>query len=483
MEELSGLDASFLYLESAKMPMHIGQIAIIEGTLTFDDFKTYFEQRLHEVDRLRQKLVFVPLNIDRPHWVQDPNFDLDMHLIRTALPQPGNWKELRYLASKEFSKQLSKERPLWEFIFVEGVNHIPQVPEGSVALLSKMHHAGFDGKAGLELISMLFDSSSEIRQVSAPQTKSIETMPGWLELMTKGVANVLLRPTKLPGLLWETGKATLKAGYLNQIQDIDMPTLPFGAPHTCINDTVDVERKWDSAILDLARIKAIRKAVDGTTINDVVLAVCAGALRRYLLEKNDLPDEPLVAMVPISIRAKEQQKDTLGNQLSAMFIQLATNVEQPLIRLQKIQINTSIGKLYQDVVAAKSLMDYAELVPFGLAGIATRLYSHGILAKQIKPPFNLIITNVPGPQTPLYLAGHKLIYTMGTGPICDGAGLIIPVLSYNGTLTISPTSCEKLMPDIELFCRYIRESANELELAALEKVQADKGLEAADNKN
>jgi diacylglycerol O-acyltransferase len=483
MEELSGLDASFLYLESAKMPMHIGHIAIIEGSLTFDDFKAYFKERLHGVERLRQKLVFVPLNIDRPHWVQDPNFDLSMHLIRSALPQPGDWKELRYLASQEFSKQLSRERPLWEFIFVEGVDGIPQVPKGSVALLCKVHHAAFDGKAGLELISMLFDLSPEIRHVSAPLTKSIDRIPGWFELMTKGVANVIFRPTKLPGLLWETGKATFKAGYLKQMQYINMPTLPFSAPRTHLNDIVEVERKWDSAILDLTRVKAIRKAVEGATINDVVLAICAGALRRYLLEKNDLPEEPLVAMVPVSIRAKDHHNDTLGNQVSAMFIQLATNIEEPLMRLQKIHINTLIGKLYQDVVAAKSLMAYAELVPFGLASIATQLYSLGILAKRIKPPFNLIITNVPGPQIPLYLAGHKLIYTMGTGPIYDGAGLIIPVLSYNGNLTLSPTSCEKIMPDIEVFCRYIRESANELELAALEKVQADKGSEAADSKN
>lgn len=483
MEELSGLDASFLYLESAKMPMHIGQIAIIEGTITFADFKAYFEQRLHLVERLRQKLVFVPLDIDRPHWVQDPNFDLNMHLFSAALPQPGNWKELRYFASQEFSKQLSRERPLWEFIFVEGVDGIPQIPKGSIALLCKLHHAAFDGKAGLELTSMLFNFSTESRPVTASPSKFIEPTPGWLKLVSKGLANIVLRPAKLPGLLWETGKATLKASYLNQIHDIEVPTLPFSAPLTRLNNSVDVERKWDTAILDLARLKVIQKSVQGATINDVVLAICAGALRRYLMEKNDLPDEPLVAMVPVSIRAKEQQKNAVGNQVSAMFIQLETNTEKALDRLQQIHINTLIGKLYQDGVVANKLMAYAELVPYGLAGIATKLYSLGILSKRIKPPFNLIITNVPGPQKQLYLAGHKLIYTMGTGPICDGAGLIIPVLSYNGSLTISPTSCEKLMPDIEVFCRYIRESANELELAALEKIEADTKLSTTNKKS
>ncbi|PKG99332.1 wax ester/triacylglycerol synthase domain-containing protein [Paraglaciecola sp. MB-3u-78] len=144
MEALSGLDASFLYLETAKMPMHIGSIAMIEGTITFDDFKAYIGQRLHLVERLQQKLVFVPLELDHPYWVHDPDFDLDRHVFCTALPKPGGWKELRDLASQEFSIPLSRERPLWEFIFVEGLDTIPQVPKGSVALLSKIHHAGFD---------------------------------------------------------------------------------------------------------------------------------------------------------------------------------------------------------------------------------------------------------------------------------------------------------------------------------------------------
>lgn len=467
MEELSGLDASFLFLESDKTPMHIGSIGIIEGSLNFDHFRQYIQQRLPLVERLTQKLLNVPLGIDRPHWVQDPDFDLNMHLYSTALPRPGGWKELRYLASQEFSKPLNRDRPLWEFIFVEGLDNIPQVPKGSVALLSKVHHAGFDGKSGIELLGMLYDTSADFGHLSPVKPKPLEIIPGWFELLTKGAANLVLRPTKLPGLLWDSAKAGLKATYLSQTQDIALPTLPFTAPHTFLNDTVTLERKWDSALLDLKRVKALRAGVEGATLNDVVLAICAGALRRYLLEKNQLPREPLVAMVPVSTRGNGQQ-NAMGNQISAMFIQLASNIEDPVERLRKININTLVGKLYQEEVAAKSLMDYAELVPFGLAGVVTHLYSQAILARRIKPPFNLIITNVPGPQVPLYLAGHKLLFNMGTGPIYDGTGLIIPVLSYNGTLSISPTSCAKLMPDIELFTRYIRESANELEAAVMD---------------
>jgi WS/DGAT/MGAT family acyltransferase len=475
MEELSGLDASFLYLETSKVPMHIGGVSIIEGSLEFDDFRQFVQDRLHAVDKLTQKLVTVPMSLDRPYWVDDPDFDLSQHLHRTALPRPGGWKELRYLASRLFSQQLNRERPLWEFIFVEGIDTIPQVPKGSVALISKLHHAGFDGKSGADLMTMLYDISPKPRPVAPPQPKVVEEIPGPVGLMAKSAYNFMRRPGKLPGLLWDTGKSTLKAGYLTRSQGIKLPTMPFRAPKTRFNDTVEVERVWNSAILDIHRVKALRKVVEGATLNDAILAICAGALRRYLLEKNELPDKPLVAMVPVSTRTDEE-KNAMGNQVSAMYVQLATDLENPIKRLEKIHLNTVIGKLYQDAIDAKSLMGYAELIPFGLAGVAARFYSRAAIAKRHNPFFNVVITNVPGPQIPLYLAGHKLIVSMGTAPIFDGMGLIMPICSYNGTISISPTSAVNLMPDLDNFTRYIRESANELEEAVEQKVKETAAL-------
>lgn len=469
MEELSGLDASFLYLETPKMPMHIGGVTIIEGSLQFDDFRQFVQDRMHTVDKLTQKLVTVPMSLDRPYWIEDPDFDINQHLHRTALPRPGGWKELRYLASRLFSQQLDRERPLWELIFVEGVDSIPQVPKGSVALISKVHHAGFDGKSGADLMSMLYDVSPTPRKVPPAPQKDIPDVPGSVELMAKSAYNFLARPSKLPGLLWDTGKSTLKAGYLTRTEGVSMPTLPLRAPKTRFNDTVETARVWNSAILDISRVKAIRKVVAGATLNDVILAICAGALRQYLLEKDELPDKPLVAMVPVSTRT-EQEKNAMGNQVSAMYIQLATDEANPLKRLATIHHNTVIGKMYQDAIDAKSLMGYAELVPFGLAGVAARFYSRAAVAKRHNPFFNVVITNVPGPQIPLYLAGHKMIVNMGTAPIFDGMGLIMPICSYNGTISISPTSAVNLMPDLDLFTRYIRHSANELEAAALKKL-------------
>jgi diacylglycerol O-acyltransferase / wax synthase len=477
MEELSGLDASFLYMETPKMPMHIGSVNILEGSMQFEEFKQFIEDRVHMVAKLTQKLVTVPLSLDRPYWAEDPDFDINMHLHRTALPRPGGWKELRYLASRLFSQQLNRDRPLWEFIFVEGIDDVPQVPKGSVALISKVHHAGFDGKSGADLMTMLFDISPTPRAVPAKIAKPKEAIPGALGLMAKSAYNFATRPGKLPGLLWDTGKATIKAGYMTRAHGIKMPTMPFSAPQTKFNDVVEAERLWNSAILDLSRVKSLRKAVDGATLNDVVLAICAGALRRYLLEKNELPEKPLVAMVPVSTRT-DQEKNAMGNQVSAMYIQLATDLEDPIKRLEKIHINTLVGKLYQDAIDARSLMGYAELIPFGLAGVAARFYTRAAIAKRHKPFFNVVITNVPGPQIPVYLAGHKLLASMGTAPIFDGMGLIMPICSYNGQLSISPTSSANLMPDLDLFTRYIRESANEMEIAVAEKLKNHAALKA-----
>jgi diacylglycerol O-acyltransferase len=470
MEELSGLDASFLYLETPKIPMHIGGVSIIEGSLKFDDFRQFVQDRLHNVDKLTQKLAMVPMSLDRPYWVEDPDFDLSLHLHRTALPRPGGWKELRYLAARLFAQQLDRERPLWEFIFVEGLDSIPQVPKGSVAMISKVHHAGFDGKSGADLMTMLYDVSPKPRPVTPALPKVIEEIPGPVDLMAKSAYHFLTRPGKLPGLLWDTGKSTLKAGYLTRSQGVTLPTMPFSAPKTRFNDTVESARVWNSAILDINRVKALRKVVQGATLNDVILAICAGALRRYLLKKNELPDKPLVAMVPISTRTGEE-KNAMGNQVSAMYVQLATDIEDPIKRLEKIYHNTVIGKLYQEAIDAKSLMGYAELIPFGLAAVAARFYTRAAIAKRHNPFFNVVITNVPGPQIPLYLAGHKLIVTMGTAPIFDGMGLIMPICSYNGTISISPTSAANLMPDLDEFTRYILQSANELEEAAQQKMK------------
>lgn len=471
IKAISGLDATFLYGETPTSPMHVGSVVVIENSLKFETFRKIILSRIHQIPKMRQKLVFVPLSMDYPYWVDDPDFDIDMHISHIALPAPGGWQELRNTASQIFSEHLDRSRPLWSFTFVEGLDTIPQVPKGSVAIISKIHHVAIDGVAGAGILSILFDMTPKVREIPEPRPFRPAPLPNELTLMAKSAHGFVTNPLKFPKLISSTLSATVKAGVLSRVQRLEPPPTPFSAPSTPLNGIISSRRKWNGSILSLERIKALKNIMQ-TTLNDVMLAICAGALRRYLLEKKQLPQKSLVALVPISTRTKSEE-NSAGNQISSMLLQLATHIEDPIERLEVIHENAMRGKAYQKAVGAKTLGNMAEAVPFGLANQAARLYSRFNLAENHKPAFNVLITNVPGPNFPLYLNGHKVVSIMGMAPIIDGMGLIITIFSYNGLVMICPTSDVKTMPDLDTFSRYLRESANELEAAIL-KLDADK---------
>lgn len=468
LKPISGMDSTFLYVETPTSPMHIGSVAIIEGSLDFETFKKTIASRIHQIPKLRQRLIHVPLSIDYPYWVEDPDFNLDMHIDHIALPKPGSWKNLRKLASKIFSEPLDKSRPLWSFTFVEGLDELSQVQPGSVAIISKIHHVAIDGVGGAGLLGIMFDLGPDVGPIREPKEYNPAPLPNELALIMKSTLSFAQKPLKFPTLVKDTLMSTLKAGFMTRAQHLDLPTAPFSAPKTPLNGIISAQRKWNTTILSLDRVKKL-KTIMGTTLNDVMLAICSGALKRYLEEKKKLPKKPLVAMVPIS--TKQQKAGEGGNNLSAMLVQLATDVEDRIERLETIYENTIKGKTYQGALGAKSLSNIAEAVPFGVANQAARLYSRFNLSKLHNPIFNIAITNVPGPQLPIYLHGNKLHSIMGTAPIIDGMGLIITILSYNGNITISPTSDVKSMPDLDVFSDYILEEANALEkdILAFEK--------------
>lgn len=461
LEAVSGLDATFLYGETPTSPMHVGGIIVVEGSLKFEDFRAILMSRLHQLPKLRKRLMYVPFSIDYPYWVDDPTFDIDMHLDHIALPKPGGWKQMRKLASKIFSEPLDHSRPLWSFTFVEGLDTLSQVKPGSVAIVSKLHHVAIDGMAGAGMLGILCDMSPNASPIPEPKPYHPKKLPTDLSLILKSTTSFAKRPLKFPGLLKETLTATMKAGFLTRAQHLDLPTAPFTAPPTPFNKRISAHRRWNTSIISLERVKAL-KTIMGTTLNDIVLCICSGALRRYLDEKGKLPTKSLVAMVPVSIR-KKTDKSNSGNKLSNMLVQLATHISDPIERLEAIHENTVRGKTYQNATGAKTLSNLAESVPFGIANQAARLYSRYNISKMHKPVFNVVITNVPGPQLPLYLNGEKIHSIMAAAPIIDGMGLIISVLSYDGKITISPTSDKKSMPDLNLFSQYVLDSANELE--------------------
>lgn len=473
MEAISGLDATFLYAETPTSPMHIGSVAIIEGALGFKTFKAHLESRIHQIPRFRQRLVSIPFSIDYPYWVDDPNFNINLHLKRLSLPKPHSWQELRTMASSIFSEHLDRSRPLWSIAYVEGIDGIDQVPKGSIALISKVHHVAVDGMAGANLLSLIFEMTDKATKPKTPRPFKPKPLPNEVNLLVKSARSFAKKPLKFPKIIKETVASTLKAGFVTRSQLVELPTSPFSAPKTSLNGIISAERKWNTAILSLERVKAL-KNIMGTTLNDVVLAICSGALRKYLLDKESLPKKSLVAMVPVSTRAQTDNGNKDGNQLSMMFVKLATGIEDSIERLQTIHDNTNRGKTYQGAVGAKALINLAETVPFGVANQAARVYSRFNLAKLHKPAFNVTITNVPGPPIPLYCQGHKLHSIMGTAPIIDGMGMIITIFSYDGKLTISPTSDANSMPDMDAFTSYILDSANELEKEVLSRGKKQK---------
>ena len=463
IEQISAGDATFLYAESPTSPMHVGSVIIVEGSLKYSDFKKMVAARLHLIPKFRKRLFNVPLNLDYPYWVDDPNFDLDLQLNRIKLPDPSNWKTLREITASIYSAPLDLRRPLWSINFIEGLNDIPQIPKGSVAILTKVHHVMIDGNSGVGILQTLFDKDEKCKDVEPkpPKPYDPEPLPDDLTLLLKSSLSFFKNPFKVPKLLSETVLSVAKSRIANQINPKkDIFKSSFSVPKTIFNESVSAKRTWGTAILSFDRINALRKIME-VSINDVILAICAGAIRMYLFEKDKLPAQPLVANVPISIRTKDSNK--LDNQISNMLVQIGTHIENPIKRLEFIQEQTNIGKTKHKTVGAKSLSEMANSVPFGLANLAAGIYSKYNIKDLHRPPFNVTITNVPGPKGLLYLKGHKVVTTFGLAPVLDGFGLIIAAFSYNGQVTITTTSDSNTMPDIGLFSKYIRKSANELE--------------------
>lgn len=481
MKQLSGIDAAFLNLEMPRTPMHIGGVYILEGEtpkgrFDFETFRAHMSERMAVSSVFRRRLVEVPLNLDHPYWVEDPDFDLDLHLPHIGLPAPGGMKELMTLAAQMLARPLDRSRALWELIYVEGLKGIEGVPDGSIALIAKVHHAAVDGISGEEILGALLDLTPEPREVAAEPWQP-ENLPNPVQLFLHGVKETFKSPPHGWRLARTVGTTLAKAARERLLGHENLPPALFSAPYTITNAAVTTRRVFGGTQLLQSRITAIRNAVPGTTANDVVLTVCSGALREYLRQRGVLPDESLVAMAPISVR-KRQERRTAGNRIFAMLVALATQESHPLRRLELIQGSVRTSLQYKKAVEAARL---AEDLPAAAASLATRWYVRNQISQKHRPWFNVVITNVPGPHRPLYMGGARLLQQLGSGPIIDGMGLIIVITTYAGSIGLGLTSCKEIFPDIELLAANMQGALDELEAAvfagAAGKVRALKEVE------
>jgi WS/DGAT/MGAT family acyltransferase len=464
------MDAAFLYFETKNAPMHIGSFAIYDqstapgGHVTFKSILRNVESRLHLARCFRQKVVQVPLDLDHPYWLEDPDFDIEFHVRHIALPHPGDWRQLCIQVARIHARPLDLSKPLWEMYVIEGLDNVENVPAGSFAVLTKIHHAAIDGVSGAEMMAAIHDLEPNGAPPPPEEPWVPEREPNLVELGVRTTLNNIRNPFRFASTLRRTAPGLARMLRSDPEDEVENSG---EVPRTRFNGSVSPHRVVEGRSFSLQEIRDIRKRVPGATVNDVILTLCSGAMRLYLEHHGELPKETLSAMAPISVRS-EDEKSAAGNIISTMSVTLHSDEPHPLRRLEKIHATTQASKATAEAVGARTMTDVTQFMPGMLAGLAARAYTRLGLANRIRPFLNTVITNVPGPQIPLYFTGARMVALHGMGPIMDGMGLIHPVFSCSGQISVAITACREQMPDPGFYAQCLQESYEALKDAAEE---------------
>lgn len=462
MERLSGLDASFLYLETPEQLMHVCALLVLDpdtmpGGYSFAAMKERINERVGNVGHFTRKLRKVPLRLDHPVWVDDDHFDIDRHVHRMALPAPGGYDELVELAGHLAGLPMDRNRPLWEMVVIEGYL------DGKVVVFSKMHHATVDGVSGSNLISHLCSLEADAAPLVVAEPRTPSRQPRDLELVGRAVVSTLTKPWQAAKLLAPTGQLVTRT--VERARRGEAMAAPFTAPRTSFNGTITGHRSIAFADMSLVDVKAIKTAT-GTTVNDVVLTVAGGALRRYLSERGELPETSLMATVPVSVRDKSE-RDGGANKVSALFTRLGTDVEDPVERLGQMSEANRKAKEHHQAISADALQDWAEFAAPRTFGLAVRAYAGLRLAERHPVVHNLVISNVPGPPVPLYFNGARIDALYPLGPVFHGAGVNVTVMSHAGDINVGIMACRESMPDVAEFVQHFPAALAELKKLTL----------------
>jgi WS/DGAT/MGAT family acyltransferase len=446
VRQLTSLDAQFLAMETPRTYGHVGGLAIYDpstapgGKLEMADLCRMVSERLHLLPPFRWKLAEVPFGLDLPYWVDDPDFDLDFHIRESAVPPPGDDHKLAETVGRIFARPLDRSRPLWELYLIRGL------PDGKVAMLTKIHHSAVDGVSGAEILSVLLDLTPEgipVEDGSDRPNLSAGRAPSELELLARGIASIPRQPlrmlealprtlpniAKFPGLGLLPGTPTIEKAVRRVSRSGDgglLESRTVRAPKLSFNGRISGARRFAFGSVSLDKIKAIKNEL-GITVNDVIVALCATVLREWLITRDELPDEPLVALIPVSVRT-EDEKGTFGNKVSGMILPIPTDVADARERFMTTHEILRAAKERHKMLPASLMTDATAFIPPALQGRAARVTTE--ILGRVRPPVNLAISNVPGPSVPLYCAGAELQANFPVSVILDGVGLNITVLSY-----------------------------------------------------
>lgn len=452
MDRLSGLDASFLYLETPAQLMHVCAVMVLDpatmtGPYSFATLQREIDLRVRDVPAFTRKVRGVPLGLDHPVWVRDRAFDIERHVHRLGLPTPGGYAELMDLCAHLASLPLDRSRPLWEMWVVEGYR--TDEGEEKVVVFAKMHHATVDGVSGSNLISHLCSLEPDAPPMVVEQ-QTHPRDPGRGELLGRAVVGTAARPVTLVKVLKPSAQLITRS--IGRARQGTAMAAPFSAPRTSFNGTITSHRSIAMADLDLEEIRRLKK-VTGTTVNDVVLAVAGGALRAYLAERDELPEASLLATVPVSVR-DSSRRATGANKVSALFTKLGTDIADPLERLRMLAERNQHAKEHHNAISADALQDWAEFAAPRTFGLAVRAYANLRLAEKHPVVHNLVISNVPGPPIPLYFMGARIDALCPLGPVFHGAGLNVTVMSNAGQMHVGAIACRESMPETDALVRH-----------------------------
>ncbi|HWD52178.1 MAG TPA: wax ester/triacylglycerol synthase family O-acyltransferase [Acidimicrobiales bacterium] len=480
MTRLTGLDGAFLAFESPTTHLHIAGVLVFDpsgvpGGVGFRQIRDMVAGRVSRVAPFRRRMVGVPFGLQHPTMVDDPDFDVDFHVRRVSLPPPGGQAELAALVGDIVERPLDRDRPLWEFHVVEGLEH------GHLAVVTKIHHAIIDGVSGAEIMAAFFDlsarpSDSGDRPARSPSTGEAENgeappaagsegwapdpVPGDVDQLRDALSSLPGQTEAVAKTLGATARTVRNLSGRNRPAEGAVPPLLFQAPRTSINRAISPHRRVAFAELPMEDIGRVRRVLAGT-VNDVVLASVSGAMRAFFARRGESLEGSLVAMVPISVRS-DAERGALGNRVSATLVSLATGVDDPAARLHLISAGTRMAKEQQETVGSELFSSWAQALFPMVSTRVSRLVTNLRLFDRLPPVFNLVVSNIPGPDVALFMAGARMVAIYPIGPVAEGVGVNVTVFSYLGTMYVGVQGCWDLVPDVDVIANGMVDALGEL---------------------